>query len=297
MDTTKPIDNHSTVSLFPTYDAGALLNLQCGCIYNNMSAAAQAKKSGSSSLGTGTTPKTTPAPKKRKEQPTEPEEAPAVIVPERLIDVQSGRRFRKGELVWFQIDPVLPPAGRSNALPALSHWPGLVANAVRKNIADPTSPKPTAGSLHPGIASTLASLTGGPSVTPPTKRFITTWDYSIRPLGFFSPSIEVLRRPEGLLPYSVGNDLLGGNKGWAAIGKEGTRVIKERVAAEVNELKGKGLAVPTDPVEIDRRWKEKLAKRYAFKEMPKEWDTVVFRLGIAIKVATVSVYKHARPSS
>lgn len=262
--------------------------MQCGCIYNNVSAAAQAKKSGSSSLGTGATPKPTPSvPKKRKEAPEEPEEPPAVIVPERLIDIQTGRRFRKGELVWFQIETIHPPPDRPN-LPRLTHWPGLVANAAKKLIPDPTNSKPTDNGLPQGVSSTLAHLSGGSTATPPPKRFVTTWDYSIRPLGFFSPSAEVAKRPEGLLPYSVGSDLLGGSKGWGAIGKEGTRVIKERVAAEVNDLKGKGLPLPSDPLEIDKKWKEKMARRYPFKEMPKEWDTVVFRLGIAIKIASVS---------
>lgn len=251
---------------------------QCQCIYNRLSDTFKQKKQ---AAGTGSTPKrpsTTNAEassskKPRKEAQAE-EEQPTAIVPERSIDMSSGRRHRKGEMVWFAIDWITSPDGSV----VVTHWPALISNIVEKRIM-------TEG-LSGGTSAMLNAMSG---VKPAAKkRAEVVFDYCLRPLGFFSSSGEVIRRAEDLLPWLAGNELLGGTKGWDAIGKESGRVMKQRVAAELNELKGKGIAVPTEEADIERGWKEKLARRYPFKEMSKDWDTVVFRLALAIKIGTVS---------
>jgi hypothetical protein len=199
--------------------------------------------------------------------------------------MQTGRRFRKGELVWFRIDTISPPAPNPKEIPPITHWPGLIANATKREKVQTEM----IGNVPSSALATVAMLSGGqPAHRPPTV--IGYWEYSVRPLGFFSPSAEVIKTTEGMLPWALGNELLGGGKGWELLGKEGTRVMRERVNAEASDLKGKGIPIPTDEGEIDKRWKLSLAQRYAFRDMPKSWDSAVFRLGIAIKIGTVRVF-------
>jgi len=248
----------------------------------------KASEAGPSSAG--------PSSKKRKESPSEKEKSeepqPSAIVPERAIDMATGRRYRKGELIWFRIETIHPPADNGKGLPDLTHWPGLIANATEKRALENTSGIPDS------LNGVLNAITGGKAAstaTPVTKkRPVVIFEYSIRPLGFFASNGEVAKRPEEVLPWQMGMALLGGNKGWDALGKEGTRVMRERVKADLNELKGKGLPVPTDSAEIDARWREKMAPRYAFNDMPKNWDTVAFRLGIAIKIGSATANSWAQ---
>ena len=200
------------------------------------------------------------------------EEQPTAIVPERSIDMSSGRRHRKGEIVWFAVEWISSPDGSV----VVTHWPALIANVVEKRVMTDIG----------GTSAALDAISG--VKTPVKKKPVVAFDYCLRPLGFFSSSGEVVKRTEDLLPWLAGNELLGGSKGWDAIGKESGRVMKQRVAAEINDLKGKGIPIPTEEAEIEKGWKEKLARRYPFKDMPKDWDTVVFRLALAIKIGTVS---------
>ena len=263
-------------------NSSRLSYIQCSCIYNKLSENHKQKKQ-ATGTGTGTTPKrpiatnaeASSSKKARKEEKGE-EEQPTAIVPERSIDMSSGRRHRRGEIVWFCVDRITSP----DQSVVVTHWPALIANVVEKRIM-------TDGKSSGGASAMLHAM---PGVKPPAAKMKSgvVFDYCLRPLGFFSSSGEVVKRTEDLLPWLAGNELLGGTKGWDAIGKESGRVMKQRVASELNEMKGKGIPIPTEEAEIEKGWKEKLARRYPFREMPKDWDTVVFRLALAIKIGTVS---------
>ena len=201
--------------------------------------------------------------------------------------MQSGRRFRKGELIWYRIETINPPSPNSKNLPSITHWPGLIADAKKKERTETEM----IGNVPASAFATASAISGGQQAAKRTVR-ITYWEYQIRPLGFFSPSAEVVKRSDGMLPWALRNELLGGAKGWELLAKECNRVMTERVTAEISDMKGKGIPIPTEEAEIDKRWRASLAQRYPFKEMPKAWDTVVFRLGIAIKIAAVS---HVQP--
>ncbi|ORY24660.1 hypothetical protein BCR39DRAFT_546010 [Naematelia encephala] len=248
MDETRDINDHST----------------CGCKYNSASALAQARKSSSIAgpskrTHDSNTPRRSKKPNMDEIDSDEDERTP--IVAEREIDMTTARRFRKGELVWFRTATVNPPTkeGVTSGSPSITHWPGLIAHTILRT------------------SSTVSPANGE----------VTYHEYHVRPLGSFSFTNQVVRHPADLLPWALGNELLGGAKGWEVIGKECTRVITEGVKAELEEDKSKGVALPNTDDELKSRWEAKWARRIPFRELEEDWDKRVFRLGIALKTAGI----------
>ena len=202
--------------------------------------------------------------------------------------MKTNRRFRKGELVWFRVDNIIPPTN-DRGLPAITHWPALVAGVVVKTRVEETTVLGN-GTVASAALTTAWSMAGG--VTPATLRatpqkITYVIDYHIRPLGFFSTHQDLNRKTQDLLPWALGNELLGGLKGWSLIGSEGTRIIKAGVVAELSNDRAKGVEPPSDDAGVEERWRTKWAQRWSFTDMPRAWDTSVFRLGIALKIAAV----------
>ncbi|ORX35433.1 hypothetical protein BD324DRAFT_632818 [Kockovaella imperatae] len=279
MDTSKPLGDHTT----------------CACIYNNSSEAAKAKKAGH---GTGTPTAGVKRPaggasptKRQKKAATDPVDdefdGKSGIIPERALDMKTHRRFRKGELVWFRVQTINPPASASStsssktSLPPITHWPGLVANIVTKARSDPSAANVAGASL-----STAWSIVGGkvPEALQ-TARTTYTYEYHVRPLGLFNPASEVVETSDNLLPWAMGKELLGGPKGWDMLGKEGTRILQEGVAKELEQDKLNGVSMPTDEQGWDERWRNNWAQRWGFKEKPLAWDLAAFRLSLGLKIA------------
>ncbi len=102
----------------------------------------------------------------------------------------------------------------------------------------------------------------------------------------FSHTGEFVKDQKDLLPWAVGNELLGGAKGWERLGDEGTRVIQEGVKKEVVEPE----IVVEEPKAVNEDgegkasegpWRRQWARRAPFDQMPDSCDSLVFRLGIA----------------
>jgi hypothetical protein len=210
-----------------------------------------------------------------------------LVVRQRELDTTTGRRFRKGELVWFRIptvDAPAPPDLASSGLPSITHWPGLVATI------DTRTTVVTEGGANMSAADAIMGVTRDPAKT----KEVTVSRYSIRPLGVFSPTEEVQRVTEEMLPWALGNDLLNGQSGWERIGTESTRIITEGVRAEVEQDSSKEIGEKT----LDKKWKSTWMRKRAFEEYFRslregtdksaEWDGVVYRLGLALKTAAVS---------
>jgi hypothetical protein len=169
----------------------------------------------------------------------------------------SQRRFRRGELVWFRINAIEPP---QPSLPAITHWPSLIAEIRHKSRETPASNGKSfinGGLLHH------------------------YWEYHLRPLGLFDKRHDIVRDIKDLLPWNVGFDLLGGDLGRRALAEEGSRVLSEGMTQEVQEDK-----------EFDAvtRWNAKWGSRKRFDSMIQakdNWDEAVFRLVIAIRTGTV----------
>jgi hypothetical protein len=214
------------------------------------------------------------------------------VAPERLEDLKYARRFRKGELVWFRIDTINPPTN-DQGLPSITHWPGLVSYIIKKTSV--VTEKVSFGNSAVASASLRTAWTMAGGVPPEALRpageskTVTWWQYHIRPLGFFTSKEDVVKDLQDLLPYSLGDELLGGEAGWDKIGTEGTRVMNERVSVEVREIRANAAAGMTDEVGLDIRWRSKWAARIRFHEMPKRWEDVVFRLAVALKMGYVSL--------
>ena len=214
------------------------------------------------------------------------DEGTSGIVLERQIDMKSGRRFRRGELIWFRVPTMKPPAGADD-LPSITHWPGLVANIIAKtrSLPDPApDSKGTNASASMSIAWSIAGGVAPQSLKPIQPKIVTDYEYHLRPLGFFSSGDELLKMTRELLPWSVGKELLGGVGGWDRLGKEGTRVIAEGTTRQVAEENG----AKADESTLHDAWKKRWARRIAYKDMAGDWDTRVFRLAIALKVAGVN---------
>lgn len=189
-------------------------------------------------------------PAKRPRSPTESE--PEVPIPEiqedvgitgvayeRALDLQSQRRFRRGELVWLKIQTIAIPGD----IPDITHWPVLIADIrFRAHVTE--------------------------------DEVKHTYDYHLRPLGMFSKKDDLIGDVDHLSPWVLGEDLLGGQAGWNAIAKEGTRIINEGIA-----LDARSKHVP---------WEARWGAKIKFETM-ETWALAVFRLMVAIKTGSVSV--------
>ncbi|WRT65891.1 uncharacterized protein IL334_002842 [Kwoniella shivajii] len=256
-DTSKPLDDHSTCTCKYSKGAGRR---------QSMPGSATKRPSGSSPLKEGTL--------KKKRVVQEDEDSLPAVVPDRAEELRSQRRFR--ELIWFRINTITPPLSIAGLEP-ITHWPGLISNVPLKTrvIGDTAS----------ASASSAWTLFGGsaPS-TLDASTIVHYYEYHIRPLGMFSPQEEVIKDGKDILPWQVGNELLGGERGWDSIGNHAEKVLKEGVQKEAVKEKGK----PKDEIEatLGRGWKGHWAKRIKFVEMSREYEDAVFRLSVALKTAS-----------
>lgn len=230
--------------------------------------------------------------KKRRSQSPSSEPEPTGIVPDRAQDLQHARRFRRGELVWFRIDTISPPASNDGTLPSITHWPGLVSQIELKSRVIPLRSALGSGEIANSTLRAAYAITGAtpPASVQPTgqEETVRWWQYRIRPLGLFNSNEDVIKDIKDLLPYAVGDELLGGEAGWDAIGNEGTRIIAEGVAVEAKEYQALAASGKPSSAPLEELWKAKWARRIRFSEMPKKWETVVFRLAMALKTGFVS---------
>ena len=220
----------------------------------------------------------------------EEEDGRAGITPERAIDIKTLRRFRKGELVWFKIDTIHPPPTASSStststnknLPHITHWPGLVAGIITRTQHAPGS------TANPSLSAawTIAGGTAPESLQPTKDNYI--FEHKVRPLGLFDLNNNIVAGTGDLLPWAMGKELLGGSKGWEALGNEATRVLAEGVNKEIAQDKGKETEIPNDDKEWDERWKARWAQRWNFRDKPQTWEAAVFRLSMGLKIAAVS---------
>ncbi|KAK8865695.1 hypothetical protein IAR55_000840 [Kwoniella newhampshirensis] len=272
MDTSRSLDDHS----------------QCLCPYSK-NGKARKSLTGTSSIkrGSSTSPLKEGPMKKKKVAATqseaEEEDGLAGVVPERAEELTSQRRFRRGELIWFRINNIDPPAKlKGMGLTPLTHWPGLVAQVPLKTRVLQS------GDVASASSSTAWTLFGGapPTALQPTKPDVVQYyEYHIRPLGMFSPSDEIIKHGKDLLPWSIGSELLAGEKGWDAIGHQAENYLREGVKKEAEGYKGRSLDELEALIGIGQKWRANWAKRLRFSEMPWEWDAAVFRLSIALKTA------------
>lgn len=226
--------------------------------------------------------------KGKKKRPSEEEDGPDGIPLERSIDLKSGRRFRRGELVWVKIDPVSPsPEAQARGLPIITHWPALCARIELKTRFEPFEP-PKAPQW--ATSSSNGNGNGESSSAPPNYRPVQYYEYHLRALGFFDPAEEVRADVKDLLPWLVGSELLGGEAGWERLGAETHTLMKEGVTREAEADK----ALPAEErgiLSVDTRWKRtSWAKRMSFSAMPKDdWAFMCVRAGLAIKMGLASV--------
>ncbi|WWD18126.1 hypothetical protein CI109_102575 [Kwoniella shandongensis] len=270
MDTSRSLDDHS----------------ECLCPYSK-SGKGRKSLSGSTKRGSSASPVKDAPPKKKKVAPAqseaEEEDGLAGVVPERAEELTSQRRFRRGELVWFRINNIDPPAKlRGLGLTALTHWPGLIAQVPLKTRVLQS------GDVASASSSTAWTLFGGaaPKLLASTQPDIVQYyEYHIRPLGMFSPADQIVKDGKDLLPWSIGSELLAGEKGWDAIGHQAENYLREGVKKEAEGYKGKSPEELEASAGNGQKWKANWAKRIRFVEMPWEWDAAVFRLSVALKTA------------
>lgn len=260
-------------------------------MYNKQSEIAGIKKAGGGSLavaGPSKRPASSSAARTSKkskgstaDDSESEDEHRSAVVHERELDMTTGRRFRKGELVWFKT-PLTTKAPPGRDLPAITHWPGLVSAIT---------PKTRPVTSNPLEATTSAwKLFGAvvPAELQTEQKTVQYREYTIRALGMFSAVDQVFVREQELLPWAMGNELLRGPSGWKSLGTEGTRVMSERVRKEMAADKAEGHSLPADDQALDKRWKKRWAERIPFRELPDDWDNRVFRLSVALKTASVS---------
>jgi hypothetical protein len=186
-----------------------------------------------------------------------------------IINNDRAKITGKGELVWFRVDPIHPP--KESGLPTITHWPGLLAEIQLRVQSTPLASDSTA--------------TAGKEVAPGTRHH---FDHHLRPLGMFSQSGEVIRKAGDILPWSIGSELLGGDVGWGAIGKDAQAVLQAGVAKEAADLLGK-VTMPVAGDILTSRWKRYWAERVKFSAMPLGWQAAVVRMTVALKTSEVSV--------
>ncbi|KAL1405084.1 hypothetical protein Q8F55_008707 [Vanrija albida] len=253
----------------------------CNCKYGNGRSTADSSAPGAQKRSA--TSKGHDANKRSK--PEEPDELYDSITVERAIDHRSGRRFRRGELVFFKLDnPVQPPPNSGNF--PLTHWPGLIAS-IKETTINNSSADQSSAAASAGAAWSMYGGTPPKSLQQPAKKkeFI----HTIRPLGWFKRGSEVKRRTRDVLPWAAGSELFGGAEGWKARAEEYKRVLGEAVKAEA-------AADPPKPQDLQgsaltARWQSRFGERIPFSDMPATWDGVVIRASPAIEMAeTIAGY-------
>lgn len=203
-------------------------------------------------------------------------------------------------MVWVQIDPVKPTAeGQARGLPTITHWPVLCSRIELKTTTEKYEPKgpqwataSTSSANGNGNDNTNgANGDGKPSssVQPPNTRLVHYYQYHLRALGFFDPRDELQADAKELLPWLVGSELMGGEEGWGKLGEETHASIEAEVTREA-EADAKLPVGERGKMTVDQRWqKTSWVNRIGFSAMPRDWDSVVVRAGLAIKMALVSV--------
>lgn len=107
------------------------------------------------------------------------------------------------------------------------------------------------------------------------------WEYHLRPLGLFDSKSDVVRDIKDLLPWNVGFDLLGGDKGRASLAAEGAKYLTEGIDREVQE---------DTEADASTRWRAKWGSRKRFESVidrKDNWAEAAFRLVVAIRTGTV----------
>jgi hypothetical protein len=99
----------------------------------------------------------------------------------------------------------------------------------------------------------------------------------------FSRKDDIVRDIKDMLPWALGDELMGGQSGWQALAREGTRVLKAGVSKEAEEEKEK----KSDTLYKDR-WETNWAPRIKFADMGLNWEVAAVRIGVAIKTGIVS---------
>ncbi|WVR05657.1 hypothetical protein IAU60_002679 [Kwoniella sp. DSM 27419] len=261
-DTSRPLDDHTT----------------CTCKYSKGSGGHKRTSLPGSSKRSAETPiKDGSAKKKRAARAEEDDEGLPAVVPERAEELRTQRRFRRGELVWFQIEAVQPPL--KDGLSPITHWPGLISNTVLR------SKVLNADDTASASASSAWTVFGGtvPEHLKTAPKRIHFYEYNVRPLGMFSPHDQVVDDGNKLLPWAVGNELLGGEHGWDKMGDQAEEILVQGVKEEAARERAKS------PEEVEKSfgsgWKGHWAKRIKFADMPKVWGSAVFRLSLALKTA------------
>ncbi|KIR36847.1 hypothetical protein I352_00159 [Cryptococcus deuterogattii MMRL2647] len=191
-----------------------------------------------------------------------------LIVPDRAVELTQNRRFRKGELVWYKIDTILPSdeLPESNNVRPLTHWPGLVSNVELKvRTVDP-----------PARSSKTAQM------------IVQFYAYRIRPLGIFSPYDEVIMDPKDMIPWLGGDELNGGPRAYDAVGQQAMHALRQHAQKQAEEMKKQGKG----PKEVEMilkeppGWCSRWAKKIKFSEM-KDWDMIVTKFAFALRVAGI----------
>ncbi|OWT40963.1 hypothetical protein J008_01646 [Cryptococcus neoformans] len=190
------------------------------------------------------------------------------IVPDRATELTQGRRFRKGELVWYKINTIVPsdePPESSDVRP-LTHWPGLISTVELKvRTVDP-----------PGPSSKMPQM------------IVQYYAYHIRPLGIFSPYDEVIMDPKDMIPWIGGGQLNGGPRAYDAVGQQAMHALRKDAKKHAEEIKkqGKSLKEMEKILKEPPGWGSKWAKKIKFTEM-KDWEMVVTKFAFALRVAGI----------
>lgn len=186
----------------------------------------------------------------------------------------------------MRIQTFEPPSGSN--LPPITHWPALVSSITPRSKVLP--PEGGSSGIHDAAASISAAWSIGGGAAPDTlkkeQKIIKWWEYSLRPLGFFSSSDLMVKDTRDLLPYQVGKELVGGDEGWAALGHQAEQVMRREIDKEIEEEKAKPEAERGTET-VERKWRRRWGDRILLQNV-KEWETAIVRFGFAIKVAMVS---------
>ncbi|WVO19708.1 uncharacterized protein IAS62_000998 [Cryptococcus decagattii] len=190
------------------------------------------------------------------------------IVPDRAAELTQNRRFRKGELVWYKIDTILPSdeLPESNDVRPLTHWPGLVSNVELKvRTVDP-----------PARPSKMAQM------------LVQFYAYHIRPLGIFSPYDEVIMDPKDMIPWLGGDQLNGGPRAYDAVVQQAMHALRQHAQKQAEEMKkqGKGPKEMEVILKEPPGWRTRWGKKIKFSEM-KDWDMIVTKFALALRVAGI----------
>ncbi|WVQ71209.1 hypothetical protein IAR50_000734 [Cryptococcus sp. DSM 104548] len=200
------------------------------------------------------------------EDPERPDIPPTV--PDRANELRSGRRFRRGELIWFKCGPFTAPAGTdTQGVGPIRLWPGLVSNYCLR-------------------ARTLSSETRNGDMTQVILHYV---EYQIRPLGLLDPCAEVQRDAKDLMPWLGGTGLFeGGLAQYDLIGNGAMIALRKGAEAAADSILETGAKTRAELEGLIKNlpgWPDKWAKPMKFEELD-DWDVIVMRLAYGIRLAS-----------